>query len=179
MGGDAATHCKRCNAPFACSVHTQGSIRTQCSMHMQTYTHTQCSMHTRSRQEHEDSQQQVLMCVCVCVCVCVRVCDCMHSTMDLKDNIDRARYLSMLAYQDPQRMLIRVVRRVFSLHRTRRTCLTYVSANLWCLATTPCIRHVRRKSLMERDVLYIYICPRGASPLSIRLEARGLRIRGS
>ena len=27
------------------------------------------------------------------------------STMDLKDNINRTRYLGMLSYQDPQRML--------------------------------------------------------------------------
>ena len=27
------------------------------------------------------------------------------STLDLKDNINRTRYLGMLSYQDPQRML--------------------------------------------------------------------------
>jgi hypothetical protein len=47
------------------------------------------------------------------------------STMDLKSNIDRARYLSMLSYQDPQRMLIRVVRETF-VYKNRQFCLNHV-----------------------------------------------------
>ena len=47
------------------------------------------------------------------------------SVMDLKDNIDRARYLAMLSYQDPQRMLIRVVRETF-VYKNRQFCLNHV-----------------------------------------------------
>ena len=47
------------------------------------------------------------------------------ATMDLKSNIDRTRYLAMLSYQDPERMLIRVVRETF-MYKNRQFCLNHV-----------------------------------------------------
>eukprot|EP00802_Teleaulax_amphioxeia_P001854 Tamp_01856.p1 GENE.Tamp_01856~~Tamp_01856.p1 ORF type:complete len:318 (-),score=72.79 Tamp_01856:3422-4375(-) len=47
------------------------------------------------------------------------------ATMDLKSNIDRSRYLAMLSYQDPERMLIRVVRETF-MYKNRQFCLNHV-----------------------------------------------------